>query len=307
MKDEYTLRINGHQKWFKLLGDKWFMDRVFFGEPRKKEMAPLFDGYVDGVVSIRFLDFDHTNVHPDQLRAVGICPFVSMSGRTKGIILINHPNPSDAMTVDTVRKMLGDLADELDLAGLRTSFIHPDQFEALSQFEFKAVDPVWDNHDWRIHKRIEVSDDEDVNTVLSMMASNEGGDEMDLSGKYVAEQNGWSVSRAYRAINKALEGGFIRLIDSSYKIGARARRFALNVARKAEDCLTIVFKSIPKMIEDGMWWRMLLPTMRHFATFEMAESWFKGLDGHDMPGKRRWKKLISAWNHHAKKNSLAPI
>lgn len=318
--DPIGLSIMGHQKYFSLMGGL-HNRAVFLGVPKGKQHQPEFDSYINGNDWLIFLDWDRKEVHPSQLVELGICPFTSMSGRVKGMMIMKCDRiPTDAVIKDTVMNVLGEeLFSGIDEQAFGHSYVMPTQFRYISSFKFKTYSAITDCRDWRFHHKLTTTGDRVMDGILSMVASFEGGHEegMQLAASYVADTIGCSRSSAQRGIDKLQRRGLLHVVRSFYapRLYGKTYRLCQDLIDSLASLLkkmgvtpcNIVPKHKTNYIPDGLWWRFLLPMMRHFATFEEAFAWFKALPGAFDSGKYRMSKLKSAWKHHAKNNGLPEV
>jgi hypothetical protein len=318
------LKINGVTLWH---NPGWGKDyRSRHAPIGKHERPPEFTAYYNGKQSLVWVDADRVRMTEHMLKVVGITPFRSRNGNIKGVFIINHPRPSVKMVYDTLKSLLGDFVDNLDMDAIFHSFVPVDEWEQLSLQEVKVIEPIWDSHDWEITVEAECADHPIKNKLLSIFASDKrpGGIErgMELSCRYAAEQLGIAQSTANKYLSLLVEDGWIEVMNKRtslrhaihFKLTDKAVEKIFGKEEKGDEQKKSWWKRYPCVIrtmgpqheiESGCWWRDLLPNMRFFKTWNAVLGWFKSLAGHDMPGKHRLSKLVSAWNHHAKRNNLA--
>ena len=305
-----VLRINGYTKFFGLRGGRYNF-RDFKGKVRGKLSQPEYDSYINGIDICVFIDLDRDPVDAAFFLNHGCCPFKSMSGKWKGIMYIkgDGKNITDAAIRDTVKHVFGDeWFKKMDKQAFRHSFIHPSQFESISNHVFEKHHVITDCRSWRMKDIPDLTDDPILNFVIAFAASHEHwkDESIYLPIAYMAETYGCSKSTIQRKVREAIDKGFISVVSNSYRIGFFSKMFRLTekTIKALGKSLTYCSQKSLNYIPDGEWWKHLLPQMRFFESFTEALNWFHSLPNHNARGKDRFGKLKSAWRHHAKANGL---
>ena len=257
--------------------------------------------------------------------------FRSMSGRVKAFICVMHHGKriTKPDAIQTVLEVCGDeIASQMDINGLFTCFLNKDAIEAMrdavahpielipakkQKVEFKPRSlPFW------VVKRVEMEFGNLAPLVLELLKWAKRGvkGSLYISQRWFAEQIGVSQSTVSRWIDKLIGMGLLEVVDGGYKDGSYAKkyRFLGWMKEVSEQLLSFMGLSRsqgktlvcrPDSPSNGNWndalWKMANFFKSGIDYLNAVSSW-AGFTQKDRRGRAK-----DTWNHHANRNSLAPI